>query len=244
MGAGRETRRPMARRYRAKTTGARVVRTARGARAAGILNTKGHKERRDGMYRSTKSRRWRAATGRVASRYGAVSHRGRCACEYCVGKWRRDHDIAPGARPCRAPCRGQSRGMQNSQRVLLAKPRTAVASRWGAQGARGARGEAAHRAVARRRDGDIAPYRQAARAGRTATGRTATGRGEGVRGREVRRTAPKRRGTRGGARRGGVRPGDPAADGAALPRQNDGTRAGGAAMGGGICAGVCQGCFT
>ena len=59
-----------------------------------------------------------------------------------VGKWRRDHDIAPGARPCRAPCRGQSRGMQNSQRVLLAKPRngngahdakprTAVASRHG-----------------------------------------------------------------------------------------------------------------
>ena len=61
-----------------------------------------------------------------------------------VGKWRRDHDIAPGARPCRAPGAGgepplASRGLQNSQRVLYAKPRTAP--------------------MARRRDGDIAPYR-------------------------------------------------------------------------------------
>ena len=40
--------------------------------------------------------------------------------------------------------------MQNSQRVLLAKLRTAP--------------------MVRRRDGDIAPYRQAARAVRTATG--------------------------------------------------------------------------
>ena len=39
------------------------------------------------------------------------------------GRWR--PSIAMGARPCRAPCRGQSRVMQNSQRVLLAKPRTA-----------------------------------------------------------------------------------------------------------------------
>ena len=53
--------------------------------------------------------------------------------------------IAPGARQGRAPCRGQSRGMQNSQRVLLAMPRTAP--------------------MARRRDEDIAPYRQAARGG-------------------------------------------------------------------------------
>ena len=55
-----------------------------------------------------------------------------------------------------------SRGMQNSQRVLLAKPRTAP--------------------VARRRDGDIAPYRQAARGVRTATGheRCALQRGTGV----------------------------------------------------------------
>ena len=66
------------------------------------------------------------------------------------GAMRGDGDIAPGTRPCRAPCRGQSRGMQNSQRVLLAKPRTAP--------------------MVRRRDGDIAPYRQAARAVRTATG--------------------------------------------------------------------------
>ena len=65
-------------------------------------------------------------------------------------EWRRDYDIAPGARPCRTPCRGQSRSMQNTQRVLLAKPRTAP--------------------MARRRDGDIAPYRQAARGVRTATG--------------------------------------------------------------------------
>ncbi len=59
-----------------------------------------------------------------------------CAGVMAVG---RDVLIALGARPCRAPCRGQSRGMQNSQRVLLAKPRTAP--------------------MARRRDGDIAPYR-------------------------------------------------------------------------------------
>ncbi len=47
--------------------------------------------------------------------------------------------------------------MQNSQRVLLAKPRTAVASRWGGAGVRGAKPRTAP--MARRRDGDIAPYR-------------------------------------------------------------------------------------
>ena len=83
--------------------------------------------------------------------------------------------------------------MQNSQRVLLAKPRTAVASRWGARGARGARGEAAHRAEARRRDGDIAPYRNGTRVVRTAGAR-----GEGHAARVV-RTA---RGSEGGAQRG------------------------------------------
>ena len=60
--------------------GARVVRTAEGcaARERGegeILNTKEHKERRDGMYRDTKARRpgsqRRAATGNgVANRHG------------------------------------------------------------------------------------------------------------------------------------------------------------------------------
>ena len=50
--------------------------------------------------------------------------------------------------------------MQNSQRVRDAKPRTAP--------------------MARRRDGDIAPYRQAAREVRTATGRTRR-HGEGAR---------------------------------------------------------------
>ena len=59
--------------------------------------------------------------------------------------------------------------MQNSQRVLLAKPRTAVASRWGGAGVRGAKPRTAP--MARRRDGDIAPYRQGARGVRTATGR-------------------------------------------------------------------------
>ena len=99
--------------------------------------------------------------------------------------------------------------MQNSQRVLLALPRTAVASatRGGAMGtsrptatghnygARAARGRDAkpRTAVAirhaRRRDGDIAPYRNGARAVRAATGhnygaravRTATGHGRGTR---------------------------------------------------------------
>ena len=89
--------------------------------------------------------------------------------------------IAPGARPCRAPCRGQSRGMQNSQRVLLAKPRTAP-WRGGAMGTsrptakpheRCARCQAAHRAKARRRDGDIAPYRNG-----TAPRGTTTGHGQ------------------------------------------------------------------
>ena len=57
-----------------------------------------------------------------------------------------------------APCRGQSRGMQNSQRVLLALPRTAVAS--------ATRGGASREA----RRPSIAPYRNGARAVRTATG--------------------------------------------------------------------------
>ena len=74
-----------------------------------------------------------------------------------------------------------SRGMQNSQRVLLAMPRTAVASR---HGRRGAGGQAAHRAVARRRDGDIAPYRYGARAVRTATGNGRGMRAMGGEGRE------------------------------------------------------------
>ena len=56
-----------------------------------------------------------------------------------AGQEARPPTIAPGARPCRAPCRGQSCGMQNSQRARDAKPRTAP--------------------MARRRDGDIAPYR-------------------------------------------------------------------------------------
>ena len=53
-----------------------------------------------------------------------------------------------------------SRGMQNSQRVLLAKPRTAKPH------------DAKPRTapMARRRDGDIAPYRQAARAVRATRG--------------------------------------------------------------------------
>ena len=112
-------------------------------------------------------------------------------CVMRVGKWRRDHDIAPGARPCRAPCRGQSRDMQNSQRVLLAKPRTAPMARRRdgdiapyrngtaptGRGQRDTRGAARARdakprtaPMARRRDEDIAPYRQATRGVRTATG--------------------------------------------------------------------------
>ena len=73
---------------------------------------------------------------------------------------------------------------QNSQRVLLAKPRTAAVShrgRWGAVGQGGAsregdgrrgrgrpsRTDCAHGLGTMRRDGDIAPYRQATRAVRT-----------------------------------------------------------------------------
>ena len=93
----------------------------------------------------------------------------------------RGHNGAGGARPCR----GQSRGMQNSQRVLLTKPRTAP--------------------MARRRDRDIAPYRQAARVMRTATGRTPRDTG-GTHGhgtmRRDRDIAPYRQAARGGARRG------------------------------------------
>ena len=86
-----------------------------------------------------------------------------------------------------------SRGLQNSQRVLHAKPRTAP--------------------MARRRDGDIAPYRQAARGVRTATGheRCARQRGTGVEhrngAREVRTTKPHGEGARcEAAHRGGEPP--------------------------------------
>ncbi len=117
----------------------------------------------------------RGATGEGACEGGVRGGRngGRARCPYRAARVMRVGNggasresrrptVAPGARPCRAPCRGQSRGMQNSQRVLLAKPRTAP--------------------VARRRDGDIAPYRNGARAVRTATGH-GEGRRSGVRAR-------------------------------------------------------------
>ena len=74
---------------------------------------------------------WRAATGGC----GRASRRVRCPAA---------HHAAGGEPPL------ASRGMQNSQRVLLAKPRTAP--------------------MARRRDGDIAPYRHAAREVRAGRG--------------------------------------------------------------------------
>ena len=81
-----------------------------------------------------------------------------------------------------------SRGMQNSQRVLLTKPRNG-------NGAHDAKPRTAP--MARRRDGDIAPYRQAARVVRA---------GEGARQRDRAWCAPRRgavgdaRGREGGKR--------------------------------------------
>ena len=92
--------------------------------------------------------------------------------------WQRDHDIAPGARPCRAPYRGRG--------APAGRPRYAKLSAC-------ATCQAAHRAKARRRDGDIAPYRDGARAVRTAAGH------EGVRDAKQ-RTAPRRGGAMGTSR--------------------------------------------
>ncbi len=145
---------------------------------ARCFNTKGHKELLSGMYRSTKIFRvfdgvrfenhktvWLTAFVFLSLYRNGLcvplcsfftrlkwwhGGHGRCARRR---KWRRDHDIAPGARPCRAPCRGQSRGMQHSQRVLLAKPRTAPMARRREPGGPAAK----HRALSQR--GARTPHR-------------------------------------------------------------------------------------
>ena len=139
---------------------------------------------RNGEYRKMLSRaprRWRGGASREARRPSIAPYRNGTAPRGAGGAH------GNGAREYRAmPCRA---------------PRRGAAARWGhralppsrtGEGARAVRTEcqAAHRAEARRRDGDIAPYRQAARAGRTATGhevcaravRTATGRRHAARG--------------------------------------------------------------
>ena len=73
---------------------------------------------------------------------------------------------AAGARPCRAQYRGQSRSMQNSQRVLLAKPRTAAVSHRGRCGAAARAGSPGGQASCPTATG----LHHGARAVRTATG--------------------------------------------------------------------------
>ena len=97
--------------------------------------------------------------------------------------------IAPGARPCRAPCRGRG--------TPAGKPRHAKLSAC-------ATCKAAHRAVARRRDGDIAPYRQATRGVRTATGHEWAAMARGSKPRTA--VASRHGGRRGGASREGGEP--------------------------------------
>ena len=80
-----------------------------------------------GFRRSAVARQRGTSEERAGARWGhrAASSRGRAV-------WRRGHDIAPGARPCRAPCRGRG--------APAGKPRYAKLSAC-------ARCQAAHRAV-------------------------------------------------------------------------------------------------
>ena len=140
------------------------------------------------------SRHGRGGGGKGGGARGVGNARAPWPCIMHVGKWRRDHDIAPGARPCRAPCRGQSRDMQNSQRVLLdlprngkgardAKPRPTAKphGRCARQRGTGARAGRAGSQAAPRADGAAARWgHRALPPSRTREEGVARGRGEGL----------------------------------------------------------------
>ena len=111
---------------------------------ARIFNTKGHKEHLRGRYRNTKIFLW------VFDRVRAV--RAATGCGWQSRAPRRGAAARAGRRGGRtiAPYRHASREVRVATGYVRCAPR-------------GERCQAAHRVEARRRDGDIAPYRNGAR---------------------------------------------------------------------------------